>query len=357
MARPFGVEEELLVVAGHDARAVPAGERVIEQEGGVVVEHEFKRQQVEIGSTPTDSAEAMLADLRARRAAAIEAAAAVGTRIAALATHPLPVTPVPTTDERYERMAQEFGLTAREQLTCGQHVHVEIGDRHEGVEVLNRIAPWLSVLTALAANSPYWQGEDTGFAGYRTLRWGLWPTSGPLYGLSGPDEYDALMASLIESGAALDPGMLYFDARLSATYPTVEIRVADVSTEVEDAVLLGVLCRALVETAVRDRREQTPLPPVRPELLRAATFRAARSGLTGNLVHVTSGRAGPAAEVVRALRDHLAPALVDLGDLEMVDHGLARLLSSGGGAARQRAVGQRDGLAAVVEDAVQRTRR
>lgn len=358
MPRPFGVEEELLVVAERSAAAVPGGDRVVGQaeHDGVAVEREFKKQQVEIGSAPGTSAQELRADLAARRTAALRSAEQVGARLAALATHPLPVRPAPTDDDRYDRMAVAFGLLAREQLTCGQHVHVEIGDRHEGVDAINRITPWLSVLVALSANSPYWQGEDTGFASYRTMVWGLWPTAGPLQGLSGPQEYDDLVAALVESGAALDPGMMYFDARLSAHYPTVEIRVCDVSTDLDVAVLMAVLCRGLVETAVRERRAGLVDRPVRPELLRAATFRAARSGLTGELVHATSGRTGPAAEVVRRLRDHLAPVLAEQDELDLVDRQLGRLLATGDGAAHQRAVGAGGDLTAVVEDAVSRTR-
>src|SRR4051795_3895867 len=100
---------------------------------------------------------------------------ATGAQVAALATSPIPVTPVPTEGDRYTRMLEAFGLTAREMLTCGCHVHVSVADDDEGVAVLNRIRIWLPVLTALAANSPFWQGEDTGYASFRSQAWHRWP--------------------------------------------------------------------------------------------------------------------------------------------------------------------------------------
>ena len=111
--------------------------------------------------------------------------------------------------------------------------------------MIDRIAAWLPLLLALSSNSPFWQGHDTGYASFRTVIWGLWPTAGPSGPFGDAAGYDAAVADLVRSGAALDVGMVYFDARLSASYPTVEIRVADVCTDVRDAVLLAALSRAL----------------------------------------------------------------------------------------------------------------
>ena len=116
-----------------------------------------------------------------------------GARVAALATSPLPVEPVPTEGDRYARMLDAFGLTAREMLTCGCHVHVSVADDDEGVAVLNRIRCWLPVLTALTANSPFWQGEDTGYASFRSQAWHRWPSAGPNEVFADAAEYHRLI--------------------------------------------------------------------------------------------------------------------------------------------------------------------
>jgi carboxylate-amine ligase len=208
------------------------------------------------------------------------------------------------------------------------------------------------VLTALSANSPYWEEEDTGYASYRTLVWSRWPSSGPTGLFHDPDGYDAAIADLLRTGAIVDEAMVYFDARLSAKYPTVEIRVADVCLEVADAVLLAALCRGLVETAAAGGRAARP----RLELLRGAGWRAARSGLTGDLVDVSGGAPVPAWTLVRRLVDHIAPALERYGDLAAVEASLDRLRDRGTGADVQRAAFARRGrLSDVVTEAVRLT--
>jgi carboxylate-amine ligase len=161
---------------------------------------------------------------------------------------------------------------------------------------------------------------------------------------------------MIDSGTLLDEGMVYFDARLSRRYPTVEVRVADVCMVAEDAVLLAALVRGLVETAAREWRAGEPVPPVRLELLRLATWRASRSGLTADLVHPVTGRPAPAEAVVRALLDHVGPALSELGDRDAVAELAEGPLHRGTGADLQRRAHKETGdLAGVVRDAVSRT--
>jgi len=117
--------------------------------------------------------------LRRCRSLAAEVAGRAGARIAALGTSPAPVLPQLVREGRYLEMARAFGLTAHEQLTCGCHVHVEISSADEGVAVLDRIRPWLPVLLALSANSPFWQGRDSEYASFRYQAWGRWPSAGP----------------------------------------------------------------------------------------------------------------------------------------------------------------------------------
>jgi glutamate---cysteine ligase / carboxylate-amine ligase len=246
-----------------------------------------------------------------------------------------------------------FGRVAAEQLTCGCHVHVSVADDEEGVAVLNRIRIWLPVLTALTANSPFWMGLDTGYASYRSQAWSRWPSAGPTAVFAGAADYHRLIEDVLATGTAVDTGMVYFDARLSANWPTVEVRVADVALRVEDAVTHAGLVRGLVETAAAEWRAGRAAPAVRGELLRLATWRAGRSGLSGELVHPLTGRPAPAPEVVGALLEHVRPALAEAGDEPRVAAGVSALLRRGTGADLQRRVHAETGdLAAVVRAAV-----
>ena len=154
------------------------------------------------------------------------------------------VTPSP----RYRRIRQEYGELARQALASAMHVHVEVADDEEGVRVLDGIRPWLPVLAAISANSPYWNGRDTDHASWRAQVWSRWPTAGAAAPFGDAATYREVTRQMVEWGGALDEGMLYFDARLSASYPTVEVRVADVCTDLEDALLVALLTRALVAT-------------------------------------------------------------------------------------------------------------
>jgi carboxylate-amine ligase len=369
--RTIGVEEELLLVNPRNGRPVALALEALQEgpapvggskrggraEPGGTVGPELQQQQVEIDTRPREYLSEIASDLRSGRSRADDLARREGSRAVALATSPLPVRPETTPKTRYLRMARQFGITAQEQLTCGCHVHVSIDSAPEAVGVLDRIRVWLPVLIALSANSPFWQGRESGYASFRAQAWQRWPSAGPIEVQHTEDSYRTLVAELIHTGAVMDEGMVYFDARLSATYSTVEVRVADVCQQVDDAVLLAGLVRGLVETAAMQWRNGVPAPTVPAMLLRAHAWRASRSGLRGELVHPVDGRPRPAAEVVWELFAHVRSALVDSGDDALVGQGLSRLLSRGTGADRQRLVQQRTGsLRAVVRDAVEVTR-
>lgn len=164
------------------------------------------------------------------------------------------------------------------------------------------------------------------------------------------------MQRLLATGVLLDEGMVYFDARLSVRYPTVEVRVADVCLRTDDAVLLAGLVRGLVDTAARDWRAGRPPPPVPGAVIRAAAWRASRSGLDDQLVHPLSGVPRAAADVVADLQAHVADALAAAGDAETVGGLLDETLARGNGAQRQREVyGRTESFAAVALDAAAAT--
>ncbi|WP_104045470.1 YbdK family carboxylate-amine ligase [Arthrobacter sp. ZGTC412] len=206
----------------------------------------MQQDQLEVITRPHSSLEALAAEIRDGRAYADSLARLVGARIAALATSPVPVAPHAKRTDRYDALQEKFALTAREQLTCGSHVHVSVGSDEEGVAVLDRIRSWLPVLTAISSNSPFWNGTDSGYASFRTQAWNRWSSAGPTEVFGSARAYHSLVAALSGTGVINNPD---FDARLSVRHPTVEVRVADVCLESGDAVLVAALVRALVDTA------------------------------------------------------------------------------------------------------------
>ncbi|MCB5180323.1 glutamate--cysteine ligase [Streptomyces antimicrobicus] len=365
--RSVGVEEELLladaetgeplalsgVVLDAADRAAERGAAPVADDGtpGHTLESELQEEQVEFATKPVTEMGELQREIVRWRAEAARHAATAGARIAALATSPLPVRPSLSPGRRYAWAARQFGLTAQEQLTCGCHVHVSVESDEEGVAVLDRIRPWLPVLAAMSANSPFWQGEDTRYAGYRSRVWNRLPSAGPTDVFGSADRYHAEVAAMVGSGVLRDEGMIYFDARLSASYPTVELRVADVCLDASTPVLLAALARALVETAARAWRAGEPPAPVSTGLIRLANWQAGRSGLDGPLLHPRTMRRVAPEEAVDALHRHVGEALADSGDEDLVRAGIARLLDQGNGARVQRNLLASQGdLAAVVRE-------
>ncbi|GIG29981.1 carboxylate-amine ligase [Cellulomonas marina] len=344
----MGVEEEYLLVTPGGrptavAGAVLALEHAREAEQGRAehspgpggdLEKEFTQEQIETSTPPCAEVGELLEQLRAGRLRAETAAQRAGAHVVALGTAPQEVHATVVPEPRSLEIEARFGQTAADQLTCGCHVHVRVADDEEGVRVLDHLRPWNAVLLALSANSPWFGGRDTGYASFRSQVWGRWPTAGPTGAFGDAAGYREVTEALLATRTILDPGMLYFDARLSARYPTVEVRVADVCLDARDAALLGALVRGLADTAVADDG-RAAAPPVRTEVLRAAAWQSAHAGLTGDLVCPVRGVPRPAAEVLERLLDHVRPALRATGDLAVVEDGLADLLARGTGSAEQ----------------------
>ena len=337
--RTVGVEEEYLLVDPGTGRPRAVSHVALTVGDGSQLTAELQREQLESTTRPCATLVEVAVELRRARAGAAQAAGAAGAELAALATSPLAVEPTLSPSERYREMGRRFGLTVSEELTCGCHVHVGIDSEDEGVGALDRIRPWLAPLHALTANSPFWQGIDSGYASYRHQVWERWPSAGPYAPFGTPERYHTTVQAMVDTDTVLDPGMVYFDARLSAQHPTLEVRVGDVCLEVDDAVLLAALVRGLVETAAQAWRAEVPADPVRLELLRLASWQASRFGADGMLLDPCSWRPLPAADVLGRLVTHVTPALEEAGDLAEVRERLGAVLRRGTGARTQRDAG------------------
>jgi carboxylate-amine ligase len=357
--RTLGVEEEFLIVDPRNGGPLPlAGDVLRLHDLGRAAEDppsypmlavDLQQEQLEVITGPHSSLSGLAAEIRAGRSYADSLARKAGARISALATSPLPVAPRHTRNDRYDALLEKFALTAREQLTCGYHVHVSVGSDEEGVAVLDRIRSWLPPLIALSSNSPFWYGTDSGYASFRTQAWNRWSTAGPSDVFGSADAYHSLVERLSGTGVVTSPD---FDARLSARHPTVEVRVSDVCLDVRDAALIAALVRALVETAAREWEAGKAPDMVPAAVLRQGAWRASRFGMDGNLLHPIAHIPDTARNVVTALYDHVRDALDETGDAAYVLESLQRILDHGTGATRQRQAYERNGsLADVVAHA------
>jgi carboxylate-amine ligase len=353
-----GVEEEFHIVDLATRRLTAQADKLMERLPDGSFSWELQGSVLEANSRPCAGLADLAEDIAALRRAAIAAAEPLGLGIVAAGTVPLadPDTLQITPDPRYEQMRGEYRMLIREQLICGTHVHVDIDNRDLAMAVARRSAPWLPALLALSASSPFWLGTDTGYASYRTLIWSRWPTAGPLPGFASAADYDQAVADLIRSGVITDPGMIYFDVRPSAHLPTLELRISDSCTRLEEVVLLAGLFRALVIWATAAEYEGRPMVPVRPELLQAATWRAAQSGLQGDLVHPVTGTPVPAHQLIGQFLAELRPALESAGDWDLVTGLTKSVLAQGCSAARQRAARARGGLHNVIDTLAAETR-
>ncbi|MBG6104940.1 carboxylate-amine ligase [Micromonospora vinacea] len=356
----LGVEEEYLLLDPGSGWNLPVADQVLAALRGPARDQsrqEFRHSMVEMVTPVCAGLTELRAHLVALRRSAAEAATAAGARLVAVGATPVaePHRTVPD-EPRYHAMSRRYGPVAHDPAVCGCHVHVGLSDRELAVQVCNHLRVWLPVVQAITTNSPLHDGYDTGHASWRAMQLERWPSIGPTPYFDSAADYDRTVDQLIAAGIMLDAAMVYWYARPSPTYPTVEVRVGDVCTEVDDAVLVAALVRSLVATLVDDVRAGVSAPDVRDCLVAAAHWRAAHDGLDGDLIDLRAGGTRPAWALVDELMAVIAPALLRHGDLGYVLAQLARLRRDGTGATRQRQVLDRAGdLRAVLDDLVVRT--
>jgi glutamate---cysteine ligase / carboxylate-amine ligase len=307
-------------------------------EHGVKLQLELTSCQIETTSDVVGGSGDLRKQLTRLRRTAAEAAEASGAQLLAVALPPAVPHEFPITDTpRYNAIAEKFGMLAHEQGICGCHVHVAMSSREVAIRASNRLRPWLPLFLALSANSAIYRNTDTGYASFRSVLWARLPNAGPPPHFDSIDEYDAAVEMLHAAGVVLDDGMVYWDVRPSAKFPTVEVRVADVPATVAETVLLATLLRATVMTALDDERRNEPILPLTPHALKAAYWKSARDGLDGQAIDLLESHAPvPALELLECLVDRIRPALEAVGDYDMAKEGLARVAEVGNGAMRQR---------------------
>jgi len=355
----IGVEEEYQIVnpatrelSQRVRRIMPKVKKAI----GDDVSNELFQSQIEIGTHVCRTLAEVRDELVRLRRSLITEAERDGSRIAAAGTHPFShwgdqaLTP----KARYIGIAADFQQLAREQIIFGCHVHVGFSDREAAIQVMNRSRPWLAPILALSSSSPFWLGLDSGYASYRTELFQRFPMAGTPQVFASRHEYDELVAALVATGSISDASKIYWDIRPSSHLETLEYRIADVCMTVDEAVMVAGLCRALARTCHEQHRRGVPIKHARPELLRAAQWRASRFGVEAELIDIAARRAVPAASMISSLLDFLRPCLENRGEWDEVAALVRQTLERGTGSRRQRDAYEREGRFEDVVDLIVR---
>ena len=337
----IGIEEEYLVVDREtrdlvrtpdpgflDACAEKVGERVTA---------EYLQCQVEVGTRPHATVAAARAELAELRAGVAEACTRFGYAPIAASTHPFARwrEQTHTRKPRYDELRSDLQQAVRRLLICGCHVHVCVEDEDLRIDLMNQAVYFLPHLLALSASSPFWEGEDTGYASYRLTVFDALPRTGLPDTMTSFGEYRRLVDHLVTSGCIEDGTRIWWDIRPSARFPTVEQRITDVCTRLDDTACIAAIYQALFAYLyrLRTRNQRWRLYP--PTLVRENRWRAMRYGATGQLVDHGRGAMTPVAELVEELIAILgedAEALGCLGYLERA----RRIVAEGSSSDRQR---------------------
>ncbi len=338
----LGVEEEFHIIDPATGMLVPQAGRLLARLDDTFTS-ELHQSSIESRTQVCTSLDQLRDELVRTRGELTAAADAEGLAIVAAGTVPLidPTVQEITDTRRFRGMLDDYQHLVREQVICSCQVHVGVDDMDQAVAIMNRVRPWLGVLLALSASSPYWEGRDTGYVSYRTQVWRRWPTAGVPGRYEDWQEYQRV-GDLLERGGSVDQGMFYWDVRPAPATGTIEFRIADACTTIDDVLIQAALCRALVRMERVSMREGLPEAQVRDEILKLATWRAARFGLAGALMDPAATGAVTTDRAVRKLMDHVRPAMEDAGDWPTVLPMVEQVLQRGSSAQRQRAL-VRDG--------------
>lgn len=336
----FGIEEELFL-ADAVTRGSPERWRSFHaavRERMPEVERELLVSQVEIMTKPCayfDQARTALADLR-------NGLAAIGREHGVLVfgggSHPTARwrRETQTAKERYDEIADDLQMLAERDVVCGMHVHVEVPDPDRRVDLMNRMLPYTPVLLALSASSPFWEGRDTGLNAYRLSVWGEMPRTGLPELFADAAEYDRLVTAMVAGGAIPDASYLWWTLRPSTRYPTLELRVADSCTRVEDTLAIAAVYRCLVRHLDRDPDHNAGLTSVSRAIASENMWRAQRHGVRADVI-LEDGRAVPFADHLDSILERIEPDADALGCAAEVAH--ARMIvAQGTSADRQHAI-------------------
>ncbi len=339
---PFtvGIEEEYLLVdrETRDVSSEPP-EEMLEDEAGRRREDqtpEFLRAQIEVGTRVCHSINEARADLSRLRGCIVSTARDYGLAPIAASTHPFAQWHVQkrTNKDRYHALDRDMQASARRLLICGMHVHVGLNDDELRIDLMNQFSYFLPHLLALSCSSPFWRGEDTGLNSYRLTVFDGMPRTRLPEVFSSFSEYQRHIATLIESGVMEDASKIWWDVRPSARYPTLEMRISDVCTRIDDALCIAALTVCLMSMLYRLRRENKRWRQYAHILVEENRWRAMRYSFDEGMIDLARQRVLPVRELMSELLEMIKEDATSLGCSEDVNNAL-QILDRGTSAHRQ----------------------
>ncbi len=322
----LGIEEEYLLVDPQTRNLVvspdPAFMRACHEAIGEHVAHELLQAQVEIGTPPCADIRSARRELKRLRAVVAQAARDYGMSIIASSTHPFAKwrSLKRVAKQRYDELARDLCILADRLVICGMHVHVGIDDPDERIDLMNQASYFLPHLLTLSTSSPFWQGNDTGLKAYRPTIFRDLPRSGLPEMLENDRQWQDLLATLDETGLCHDGSKIWWDLRPSVRFPTLEMRVCDICTRLEDALAVTALFQSLIATLHRLRTNNQSWRRYRQLLIEENKWRAQRYGVSGSLADFGCRRLKPFADLIDELIEIVGDEAERLGCLTEVKH-------------------------------------
>jgi glutamate---cysteine ligase / carboxylate-amine ligase len=336
----IGIEEEYHLVdrATRDLKSEPPGDLLAECRNRLEgVSPEFLKSQIEVATPVRNTLADARADLARLRRTVAEVAGGHGLAPIAASTHPFAQWGEQKTSdaERYTLLARDLQAVGRRLVICGMHVHVGIEDAELRIDLMNQIVYFLPHLLALSTSSPFWRGEDTGLKSFRLSVFNGLPRTGMPEVFESHGEYQRLVGRLTEAGLIPDATMLWWDVRPSARFPTLEMRITDVCTHLDDAISIAALYRCLLRMLWRLRKANQRWRLYARMLISENRWRAQRYGIEEGLVDFGKGRIVPYAELLEEMIDLVREDALHFGCLAEVEAARG-ILARGTSADRQR---------------------
>lgn len=356
----LGIEEEFAII---DPRTRELRSHIQEiLEGGKVmlkeqIKPEMHQSVVELGTEVCDSIEharAHVIELRSKLAGLAERS---GLKIASVGTHPFSHwrDQLITEGERYQEILKDMQLVARANLIFGLHVHVGIPDRESAIHVLNQARYFLPHIYALSVNSPFWVGQDTGLKGYRLKVFERFPRTGIPDSFESLSEYEDYCKLLVKTGCIDNAKKIWWDIRLHPFFDTLEVRVCDAQTRVDDTLAIAALIQAVIAKLYKLVRQNITFRVYRRRLLDENRWRASRYGIDGKLIDFGKEVEVETRSLLAELLEFVSTEVSELGSEREMAH-IQRIIREGTGADRQLAAfAATHDMTAVVDQIVAET--
>ncbi len=336
----IGVEEEYLLV-DKETRALvidPPATLMVEAEEkcGNQVTSELLRSQIEVGTKVCRNVQEVKQDLARLRRNIVEVADRHGLAPIAASTHPFSswTEQKHTKKDRYDTLTLEMQGAARRLLICGMHVHVGIDDDELRIDLMNQLSYFLPHLLALSCSSPFWNGRDTGLKSYRLTIFDALPRTGLPERFASWAEYQRHINILMDAGLIEDSTRIWWDLRPSARFPTLETRIMDVCTRLEDTIALTALLVCILRMLYRLRTRNQRWRIYTPMLIRENRWRAMRYSFDEGMIDLAKGTVLPFSDLTDDLLSLVAEDAKALG-CESEVNGILRILTRGTSAHRQ----------------------